>query len=135
MPEQRSRRKQTEPLEDREIQTELDRIESNERVLESIIRPGFLIGSAANLEEDPIGWLIADGRYVPKSKYPALFDEIGDRYAQAATEGTFGIPDLRGKGLRGGELREALKRPGNTVAIDTATGSGVDMYVTWLIKT
>lgn len=135
MPKAQVRKKQVERVEDRRIQRELDRIEFNEAALETIIRPGFIIATAANPQDDPLGWLICDGRQVSRSDYPALYTEIGDRYAQNPASGTFGIPMLRGKGLRGAEQQEALKRPGNTVAVDTATGTGSDMYVTWLIKT
>lgn len=135
MPQQDIRKKQVERLEDRRIQREIDRIEFNERALESIIRPGFVIATAANPQDDPVGWLICDGRQVPRSQYPALYAEIGDRFSQNAASGTFAIPMLRGYGLRGAEAKEALKKPGNTVAVDTGTGSGLDMYVTWLIKT
>lgn len=47
----------------------------------------------------PDGWLLCDGRYLYSLDNPELFDAIG--YSWGGGEGTFYIPDLRGRFLRG----------------------------------
>lgn len=47
------------------------------------------------------GWLLADGREVLRSEYPALFSAIGTRYGDGNTTTTFNLPDIRGRSMIG----------------------------------
>lgn len=47
----------------------------------------------------PTGWLSCDGSLVTSSQYPQLFAAIG--YSWGGGEGSFYLPDLRGRFLRG----------------------------------
>lgn len=51
-------------------------------------------------ENIPSGWLLADGRYVKKDDYAALYAALGSIYGEAP-EGYFRLPDARGLFLRG----------------------------------
>ena len=53
-------------------------------------------------ETDPPGWLICDGRAVPRvGQYAALFAAIGTRFGSGTGDTTFNIPNGRGLVLRG----------------------------------
>ncbi|MCJ1709221.1 phage tail protein [Microbacterium sp. VKM Ac-2923] len=45
----------------------------------------------------PSGWLVCDGRTVLQKDYPALYATIGEPWKKGATEGTFAIPNMRGR--------------------------------------
>lgn len=47
------------------------------------------------------GWLPCDGRELTASAYPELFAVLGGAWGQSPEEGTFRLPDLRGRFLRG----------------------------------
>jgi len=57
-------------------------------------------GPAARLPESG-GWLPCDGREVSSSAFPALFAVIGSAWGQGSDAGSFRLPDLRGRFLRG----------------------------------
>lgn len=62
----------------------------------------------------PYGWLPCDGRTVELRKYPALFALIRDTYGPAK-DGTFTVPDLRGRAIYGANSPGTTGRsdPGN----------------------
>ena len=43
------------------------------------------------------GWLLCDGREVPVSEYPELYDALGDRFGVPSKDGYFRIPNLQGR--------------------------------------
>jgi hypothetical protein len=47
------------------------------------------------------GWLPCDGRSVKQSDYPDLYQTIGGAFGKDERGGTFDLPDLRGRFLRG----------------------------------
>jgi microcystin-dependent protein len=70
----------------------------------------------------PNGWMLADGRELTRSLYPALFDVLSVTYGSLTTE-TFNLPDLSARvavgtgllsgtnfliGAKGGEISHAL---------------------------
>lgn len=61
--------------------------------------PGWIGFFAVN--SAPAGFLACDGANVSRSAYSRLFSVIGTRYGAGNGSTTFGIPDLRGKFLRG----------------------------------
>ena len=64
---------------------------------------GLPPGSVAAIESDqvPTGWLLCDGRLLSRTTYADLFAAIGDRFGAGDGSTTFGLPDLRGRFLRG----------------------------------
>lgn len=61
--------------------------------------PGWIGFFAVN--SAPAGFLACNGANVSRSAYSRLFSVIGTRYGAGNGSTTFGIPDLRGKFLRG----------------------------------
>lgn len=61
--------------------------------------PGGLPPSQRRLRDQ--GWLFCDGRSVRRSVYPALYAAIGVAWGGDAGAGTFNLPDMRGRFLRG----------------------------------
>ena len=49
----------------------------------------------------PAGWLLCDGRLVPRAAYPALFAAIGTTYGAGDGSTTFGLPNYKGRVLVG----------------------------------
>jgi microcystin-dependent protein len=47
------------------------------------------------------GWVPADGRSLPKARYPELFGALGTTWGTAQDQASFLVPDLRGVFLRG----------------------------------
>jgi microcystin-dependent protein len=48
--------------------------------------------------EAPAGWLLCDGRQVPRAIYPRLYAAIGNQFALAGDTGlSFRLPDMRGR--------------------------------------
>lgn len=47
------------------------------------------------------GWLLCDGRDVPRADYPALFQQLGTLHGAGDGSTTFGLPDGRGRSLIG----------------------------------
>ena len=45
---------------------------------------------------EPEGWMFCDGRLLPISEHPVLFELIGNSYGGDGLT-TFGLPDLRGR--------------------------------------
>jgi microcystin-dependent protein len=69
------------------------------------------------------GWMVCDGRTLPKVQYPELYAVLGNLYG--SDDITFGIPDLSGVFLRGignqeGSLENRTAAPKGTV---TGVGS------------
>ncbi len=54
---------------------------------------------ASTGSEVPVGWLVADGRALPREGHELLYDEIGTFYGGSAD--TFHLPDFRGMYLPG----------------------------------
>ncbi|HEX5676413.1 MAG TPA: phage tail protein, partial [Alcanivorax sp.] len=85
------------------------------------IVPGIVLPTAADIEDDPNGWLFCDGRAVSRTTYAALFTAIGTKYGAGDGSTTFNLPDLRGRVPAG---RDNM---GGTAANRlTTAGSGVD---------
>ena len=49
----------------------------------------------------PAGWLLCDGSLVSRTQYPALFAAIQVSFGLGDAVSTFGLPDYRGRFLRG----------------------------------
>ena len=49
----------------------------------------------------PTGWIVCDGSLVLRSTYAALWSAIGTTFGAGDGTTTFGVPDLRGKFIRG----------------------------------
>jgi microcystin-dependent protein len=47
------------------------------------------------------GWTACNGTAFPTYEYPELFEAIGYSNGGSAKEGTYNVPDLRGRFLRG----------------------------------
>lgn len=73
---------------------------------------GFPIGAVAHLGWDlPENdyWLPCDGRLdVNRQEYPALYAAIGNTYGGQPVDTTFGLPDYRGRFLRGVDHKSAI---------------------------
>lgn len=68
-------------------------------------------GPASGIPESG-GWLLCDGRELAVAEYPVLHSVLGTAWGRGPSAGTFLLPDLRGRFLRGvnygatGELRD-----------------------------
>lgn len=60
---------------------------------------GTFIPTALTDQPEGGGWLLCDGREVSKSEFPRLYDILKGRVAE--TEGSFSLPDLRGRMMMG----------------------------------
>ena len=67
----------------------------------SVAPPGSIVpfGGAANSVPD--GWLLCDGSVVAEKEHPRLFEAIGTIYGTGPVAGSFRLPDLRGRFVRG----------------------------------
>lgn len=76
----------------------------------------------------PEGYLLCDGSEVEKTKYPDLFDIIGNAYGAASIGvGTFKLPDLRGRFPLGKDnMDNAFTVPNNTGGFVDAGGGNSD---------
>lgn len=63
--------------------------------------PGMISMWGGAGDEVPPGWLLCDGSQVSQSKYPNLYQAIGQNFGQNPGEGVFYLPDLRGRFIRG----------------------------------
>lgn len=83
---------------------------------------GLFPGEIANLPE---GWLVANGAFVKKTDYPALYQAVGDKYLYVGTAwdrtkdpsyniNMFAVPDFRGYHVRGWSSTNSL---GQTLTI------------------
>jgi len=74
---------------------------------------GFLIGQIALFagSRDLLGWELCDGSILSVAQHQPLFSVIGNTYGGNASEGTFAVPDLRGR-----------------VPIQQGTGPGLSPY-------
>lgn len=65
-------------------------------VVKEVGTPVGVVNDWAGLESKvPEGWMLCDGRSLPKADYPLLYERIGDTYGSTST--TFNIPDHRGR--------------------------------------
>lgn len=74
-------------------------------------------------ERVPEGWLLADGRSLRRSDWPALYRAIGTSHGEGVStlgvkEADFNLPDYRGRFLRGVDLAEDGRRLNADVAAD-----------------
>lgn len=63
--------------------------------------PGTIVmwgGTPATLPE---GWLLCDGSTVDQTTYPALWSAVGTNFGANPPTGSFYLPDLRGRFVRG----------------------------------
>lgn len=92
--------------------------------------------------EEPVNWIICDGRELNRSEYEDLFTIIGTTYGEGDGSTTFNIPNLKGKipvgfdsededfnavGKTGGEKTHTLtieEMPKHRHGIRTSSGSG-----------
>lgn len=74
-----------------------------------------------------IGWLLCDGREVPKKRYPELYMAIGTTWGKSANADLFMLPDLRGVFLRGvnGNRTDEFADPDVAIRRNVAGGDGV----------
>ncbi|GIH02782.1 hypothetical protein Rhe02_08490 [Rhizocola hellebori] len=66
---------------------------------------GSIVAFAGGLDEpwlESQGWLYCDGTVLEQAQYAALYSVIGGNYG--AGDGTFFLPDLRGRFTRGADL-------------------------------
>lgn len=73
----------------------------------------------------PYGWSTCWGQVVPVNQNQALYSLIGNIYGGQVSQGTFGLPDLRGRGAIGygsgpGLTAHALGAKGGTESINVA---------------
>lgn len=61
---------------------------------------GTIIAYGGNQSSPPAGWLFCDGASYATSAYPALYGAIINSWGSGGT-GSFNVPDLRGRFLRG----------------------------------
>jgi hypothetical protein len=86
-----------------------------------LVPPGAVI-AFAGAEPAPLGWLLCDGRALPRDgMYQALFRAIGTAHGAGDGSTTFNLPDYRGRFLRGVDL--TANRDSDS-AMRTAAGSG-----------
>ncbi|EIJ43558.1 phage tail collar family protein [Beggiatoa alba B18LD] len=105
---------------------------------------GTIMSYAGNINAEQqqtlqqLGWLLCDGRELPRQQYPQLFAAISTLYG-APTEQTFLLPDFRGVFLRGLDLDRQLdaQRTLGTMQLDdnkahqhtgTTTTSGIHQH-------
>lgn len=74
---------------------------------------------------DPLGgyFLLADGRLLSRTAYPALFTAIGTTYGAGDGSTTFGIPDLRGRASIGPDNMGTGAGAANRVSTNNARGN------------
>lgn len=67
------------------------------------------------------GWLVCDGREVPRSEYPELFDVLGTAYGQPSSSDAFVLPDARGRvvGVMGAGADLTQRRAGDAVGAES----------------
>ena len=87
---------------------------------------GAVIGFAS--ATCPAGWILADGTNVSRSTYSRLFTAIGSAHGSGNGTTTFGLPDYRGRFLRGVDLT-AGNDPDKTTRTAMATGGNVGNLV------
>ncbi|MGE3311847.1 MAG: phage tail protein [Limisphaerales bacterium] len=58
-------------------------------------------GGPSSAIPDSEGWLLCDGRELSATRYPELHGVIGTSWGRGRSSGTFLLPDLRGRFLRG----------------------------------
>lgn len=68
---------------------------------------GTILASAGSHNNDT-KWIPCDGRVLPRSEYPDLFNMIGTTYGEGDGIYTFNIPDLRGRTIIGSGKGNAL---------------------------
>ncbi len=60
----------------------------------ALVPVGTVIAFAGDLNALPAGWLVADGRAVSRSQYPALFAAVQVRFGPGDSVTTFNLPNL-----------------------------------------
>ncbi len=80
--------------------------------VQSVVPPGTVVAYAGATAPD--GWLLCDGRAVPRPTYAPLFAAISSTYGNGDGSTTFNLPDFRGRFLRGADLGVG-RDPGRTL--------------------
>lgn len=62
---------------------------------------GTIVMWGGELANIPAGWLHCDGSKFSQAEYPALYSAIGNNFGVSASQGSFYLPDLRGRFVRG----------------------------------
>ena len=99
---------------------------------------GWPVGSVLALTTDAaepgfVGWIVADGRSLPKRRYRKLYQALGSAYDVSGDETSFRLPDYSGQGL-------ALSQHCVTFLGLSLRGALVDrsgfrnLPITWLIR-
>lgn len=71
-------------------------------------------------EHTPFGWLPCNGELIQISKYPELFEAIGNIFGGNVIDGTFALPDLRSRFVRGNDENNNV----GTIQEDAIQGHG-----------
>lgn len=82
----------------------------------NIVQPGMIVAFAGDVSDSSVvqalinlGWLVCDGASYQKSTYPDLALAINTNFGGAGGfRGTFNVPDLRGRFLRGTSYNSGL---------------------------
>ncbi|MEW5849805.1 MAG: phage tail protein [Myxococcota bacterium] len=69
-----------------------------QQMVDALVPVGTVVAFAGTVP--PTGWLMCDGSALSRTQYAALFNAIGTAHG-APDEGTFNLPDYRGRFLRG----------------------------------
>ena len=119
-----------------------DRLSAAEGKLAQLDLVGSVAAFAGPTDAIPNGWLLCDGRVLPREgAYKRLFDVIKTAHGAGTNSSTFNLPDYRGMFLRGVNLdsNDAFADPNakartNAVASGTATGNQVGSVQTDELK-
>jgi microcystin-dependent protein len=63
--------------------------------------PGTIVMWGGTINDIPTGWLYCDGSSVSQTTFPELFSAIGNNFGVNPPKGSFYLPDLRGRFIRG----------------------------------
>jgi microcystin-dependent protein len=87
----------------------------------NLLPPGMIMASV--LSNEPVGWLICDGRSINRTTYKDLYDAIGTIFGIGNGSTTFNIPDYRGAFLRGAGTNP--NNSSNTSTLNTSQSDGI----------
>lgn len=79
------------------------------------ILTGMIIAYAG--EEIPDGFLLCDGREVPRQGYPLLFRLIGEKFGVASRRALFVLPDYRDRSILGAGAENAFGTSGGVSSV------------------